>query len=436
MRYSRKQQSYQSRLLVILGSCILTLLVMGSYELLPARIVEIKPANVPRYLYSQEDSNSSVAEWSNYEKSEWRCYVTNTLVNGSCGFSISLDHLYGEKGINLSKFKRIELALGYKGPEKYLRIYLRNIEDGFTDLLDVRTAKFNNVLIPVDSFNEMVQINFSDFSVAEWWVKNFSVPRKLAAPNFNQVIVFGIDLNAPPAIGVHSFELKKLRFVGEWVSREAWYLGIICLWLGVIFVGGAIGLVRLRREVQLEHIRLSRLKSQHVSLVQETIHYKKLSTIDNLTGLLNRHGLSEFIETFQAKDDASGFSMMVLDIDFFKRINDAHGHDVGDIVLKGVAQAIIDVVGEDRIISRWGGEEFVIVLPRVNIVAAKLLAENLRARTASLDFNLPNNQGVTISIGVGSSNSNREFTDLFKTVDLALYQAKAMGRNRVVEASL
>ena len=141
---------------------------------------------------------------------------------------------------------------------------------------------------------------------------------------------------------------------------------------------------------------------------------------DRLTRVFNR---SEFVRRCQS---SLGSSLILFDIDDFKKINDRHGHEVGDQVLREVAGRIRQGVG-DRVF-RIGGEEFA-VLVRAPLAEAEVVASRLRESIAHLI--LPGSIRVTVSVGVGEWNRDEGPTDCFRRVDLALYRAKRGGKNRV-----
>jgi diguanylate cyclase (GGDEF)-like protein len=158
--------------------------------------------------------------------------------------------------------------------------------------------------------------------------------------------------------------------------------------------------------------------------------------VDPLTGLLNRQGLSEYIEQYFPMDSARLVSMVIVDIDHFKKINDSLGHDGGDLVLKRVTELIKSHTRQSDQVARWGGEEFVLVLPDTHSEGAFAIAEKMRALIAAANFDQFPQLHVTISLGVGTSDGKIPFHQLFRSVDTALYQAKAQGRNRVIKASV
>jgi len=157
--------------------------------------------------------------------------------------------------------------------------------------------------------------------------------------------------------------------------------------------------------------------------------YRERSYTDPLTGLKNRRYGDKVTARWTLNNRP--FSMIMIDIDHFKAVNDKYGHQIGDEVLKFLSGKMMDVIRGDDVCIRLGGEEFVILLAETDVQEAMDIAERLRTNVSSTIC--PTNSNVTISLGVGSYQSNRETPlALFNRVDKALYQAKVAGRNRVV----
>lgn len=159
---------------------------------------------------------------------------------------------------------------------------------------------------------------------------------------------------------------------------------------------------------------------------------EKMASIDHLTGIYNRHKFEELfnIEEERTLRYGSPLSIMMFDIDHFKKVNDIYGHDIGDLVLKNVVDIINKQIRQTDIFTRWGGEEFVILCPGINGEEASLLAGKLRHELEVHSFDKVGT--ITASFGVSSYEKNESKDRLLKRVDNALYQAKETGRNRVV----
>ncbi|MES9851528.1 MAG: GGDEF domain-containing protein [Candidatus Thiodiazotropha sp. L084R] len=156
--------------------------------------------------------------------------------------------------------------------------------------------------------------------------------------------------------------------------------------------------------------------------------------LDSLTGAKNRtafdSNFSREIELNRRKD--SGLSVIVMDIDFFKRINDQYGHAVGDLVLKQVSKTIEESIRSSDALYRYGGEEFVVVLNGTDQLGANLLAERIRENIENLRIESLKDLQVTLSLGVSMMSSDDTTETLFKRADSALYKAKNQGRNQVI----
>lgn len=159
---------------------------------------------------------------------------------------------------------------------------------------------------------------------------------------------------------------------------------------------------------------------------------ERLSVTDRLTGLYNRLYLDETLlrEIRRSERYPLGFSVILLDVDHFKQVNDVHGHPGGDRVLLELTQQLRANTRQTDVVGRWGGEEFMVICPQTEYAGALVLAENLRASIAATVFPLAGQ--VTVSLGVDSFRPGDQPNDLVARVDAALYRAKARGRNRVV----
>ena len=162
---------------------------------------------------------------------------------------------------------------------------------------------------------------------------------------------------------------------------------------------------------------------------------------DELTGLYNRRFLEGHLhkQLAMASRYAQPLAVLMLDIDLFKTINDRFGHDAGDLVLRSFSLSLSQTIRASNVVARWGGEEFVVVLPSTIGHAAKALAEKIRKSIEQLSFEeqVPGLSGITVSIGTAAYPDDGTTEEiLLKSADLALYRAKQRGRNRVEAAAV
>ena len=168
-----------------------------------------------------------------------------------------------------------------------------------------------------------------------------------------------------------------------------------------------------------------RVKNEKLSNSNKNLRQKAYT--DALTGIFNRRGLLEYIKTklFEYK-----YSIVIIDIDNFKLVNDIHGHDVGDKVLKHLTKVISKKIRESDVIARWGGEEFVLLVRSSQLEIVQGIAEKLRIEIEKEKF--PIVEKITASFGVSNFKKKEQtFDEVFKNADNALYQAKENGRNKV-----
>ncbi len=175
-------------------------------------------------------------------------------------------------------------------------------------------------------------------------------------------------------------------------------------------------------ETQAEQLR-GDLEQQHARIL-----------IDPLTGVLNRAGYNEMAAKQYARWKRYGgsLSLAVIDLDLFKDINDRYGHSAGDRVLATVASKLVELIRESDVLCRYGGEEFVLLLPETGIVDGAGLLEKLRSSIELCPFRHKDTPvRVTMSCGITQFSGNDNLDDVFERADKAMYQAKAAGRNRI-----
>lgn len=158
------------------------------------------------------------------------------------------------------------------------------------------------------------------------------------------------------------------------------------------------------------------------------------SQTDPLTGIYNRSVMASALsrETGLSRRHKTSLSLIVLDVDNFKSINDTYGHEFGDELIQQLAGILGDELRKTDLLSRYGGDEFTVLLSNTDDAGAKILATNIRKRIESTQFVIQDQAiSVTVSMGIASSRSGTQNEDLFNRADDALYMAKKCGRNRV-----
>ncbi len=190
----------------------------------------------------------------------------------------------------------------------------------------------------------------------------------------------------------------------------------------------------------------SELEAANSQLTAANLELYRLANSDGLTQVANRRCFNEYLEKEWQKlgEEAAEISLILCDIDFFKKYNDTYGHQAGDACLQQVAKTIVEAVkfsaGEvlrETLVARYGGEEFAVILPRTSSDMAVTIAEQIRVRVKKLEIKnikSPNYASVTLSLGVSSMMPRSESStkDLIAAADRSLYEAKGRGRDRVI----
>ena len=190
------------------------------------------------------------------------------------------------------------------------------------------------------------------------------------------------------------------------------------------------------RNELLARVRTQLRQKRYADSLREKVQQSiELALFDPLTGLNNRRFMENHLATMldNARARRAPLTLMILDIDHFKHVNDTYGHDCGDEVLKGFADRLRGIIRGGDLLCRLGGEEFVIVMPGVNVQAATRIAERARLAIQQEQFVIDGSGRaipVTVSIGL-AERANDDAGSLYRRADKALYRAKAEGRNRV-----
>ena len=364
---------------------------------------------------------------------EWKCTLRQGYEYHFCAFELLIDPKR-QKGVDMSKIKTIRMWLDYQGTSPSVRLFLRNYDPRYSRPDDAITTKFNQVEFSRSKLKGMVEIPMEDFYVANWWMVQYRIPAELAHPQFDNVVVFEIQTGTGQAAGDHHFRLQRLELEGSYLTREQLYLGILLGWLTLIATFITARLVRLKHEVQLRRVREAELLKINAVLDARGRMMEEQATTDSLTGVSNRRGLQQALlqGLAEARTGGKPLALVMFDIDHFKRVNDTHGHAVGDRILSQLAWLVQENVRDSDLFARWGGEEFVVLCRGTALAQASALAEKLRRLIA--DHAFEGGLRVTSSFGVAALGDGGSPAALFNAADGALYEAKQKGRNLVCAA--
>lgn len=390
----------------------------------------LHPTNYPASILDDAFSGgNSQVRWLDADALRWQCELGRAITNPYCSFQLDLTNSEN-KGMDLSGYDKVTIWADYHGNAKHLRIYLRNRHPNYYDPNNSMTTKYNSIEVAVDELATGLELSMDDFTVASWWLIHQEIPLAYSHPEFNEVARIEVQTGSTIRSGTHDIQLQKIVWSGPLISQTQLYQGVIIAWAISIFGMLVHRLLNMRADLNRERRYQQELLAINRSLNLESRHYEDLAKTDALTGLPNRVGIREILHQGLRdwRDAGVPFSFIVIDLDNFKQVNDTHGHDIGDKILKNAAQLMLNRVRRTDALARWGGEEFVLVCPNTELDQALKIAENLRAE---LEHSL-NYQGTVITASFGVASMTEPNLDhLFKRADTALYKAKSLGRNRV-----
>lgn len=259
-------------------------------------------------------------------------------------------------------------------------------------------------------------LDVRNFFIQPTFAQLLAASVKAECPIYEGIINVG-DINTAcrSLIGVVHRTGNQLLIVGEYDVAEMEMLNA--------------QVIELNEQLTVTQRELAR---SHRKLQESETSLRTQSLKDPLTGLANRRCLMDFLQNSMEryKRYQEPFSVIMIDIDFFKQVNDDFGHDVGDEVLLAFSALTQSVIRNVDLVARLGGEEFIIVLPQTSLEGAMTKAEQLRAAIGKFDFGSIQ-RGITASFGVAEYQSSDNVSILLKQVDMAMYASKNGGRNRV-----
>ena len=430
---------------LLLSFILITVLALLSHRFFPQRTYNIIPnLDSMAYVYGSNLADGSpIAGWIDKAKRSWYCTYPEPSLNLSpyCGFGVVFNGSSTE-GIDLSGFNKINIFIQYHGSASKIRLNVRNFDPAYSTVEDNNSTKFNALTIQTKHLTKELSIDINELVVSDWWQSQYNIERANAHTDLSHALSIGIDFADTTALGRHELAIEKIEFTGEYISSETLYLVILMSWLTGVLFFSVSRLYLMHQQARHDTHIINNLNQHNERLKKESDKFRRLSTVDPLTQTYNRFGIDQIVTTLlnhAAKSKYAPqtpyFALMVLDIDHFKRVNDRRGHDAGDRVLQTVASTIQNSIRNNDFLGRWGGEEFVVILPNTKKEFAIALAEKIRLRIYDTEFEPEQPLNITISVGVGEHQTDEDFANTFKRVDLALYEAKHIGRNCCVMAT-
>ena len=222
-----------SHSLALLVGLLLTCLAVVGHRFLPERRLALENTNKDPYPFLMQSGDGAPADiqWIDQGRFHFACQFPKATVDQGCSFGYPLHADRVDHGTDLSRYRTLNLTIRYTGNARYLRVAVRHFDPRFSTIEDLNSPKYNFVNIPASDLENPVAIKLSEFWVPEWWIDQYNLPRSLSQPDLSNATIFSIDLRGQLSESHHDIQIDKIEFVGDWISAEYWYLGILCIWM-------------------------------------------------------------------------------------------------------------------------------------------------------------------------------------------------------------
>lgn len=395
--------------------------------------VPLDPAAVTATVYSDSvNGGRSTAIFSEEAGTiELDCNIILSDTFAFCGVSIPLVAA-GEKGIDMRSYSHMQIELEYASAENdTLLIYLLNeeyLEDGST------LEKSNLWAVSPDPGLNHFDLSPQRFIMPSWWIFQNSRNGLNLEPDIRNVTAVRITTGDNTSARETAISIRHITFSGKYISADDLYLGLLAAWLGLLSLHGLGNMHALTKRFQQSKQHNKKLLELNRFLRIQKDEFETMAKKDKLTGAWNRAGVRDVLESVleEYRVNDTPCTLLEIDIDYFKKINDDFGHDVGDQALRALTSLIGTHTRDKDYLARWGGEEFVLICPDTDLRAAQTLAEILRHKIET--SKLIDERKITCSFGIAEL-ADEDIKHWFKRADEALYRAKAAGRNVIESAT-
>jgi diguanylate cyclase (GGDEF)-like protein len=414
------------------GLMALTIILLTWQHFGMERVLELSATGkYPYQVFNDEvDGGASIVRHSvEDDKLKLDCILVRQFEWPYCSVRFTMDK--APKGMDMSGFDTVTFDVRYVGPRPHtLRMYLRNFEPGSSNVNELNSQKVNEIEFEVPDNGELT-VPFGLLHTAVWWTKLRNLDLLDTGVRMDNVTTVEISSGVKNEIGQHHIEIRSIKFRGKWISQNNLLMILVSAWFMCGVIWPLLGAMHLRSQLRNREARLAMMSALNQALQLETKELAGQAYIDALTGTLNRQGLRDLlVKQWQTPTPhAEAAAIVFMDLDHFKRINDTHGHPVGDEVLRRFAAMVRGEIRSTDKLVRWGGEEFLIVCPATTACQAEQLAEKLRQAMGPQPW--PARLSVTASFGVTSLANGEDIGEAIARADDALYRAKRRGRNCV-----
>ena len=216
---AHKPQNRTRLPVLLLCAVVLSVLALASHPLIPKNRYLITTSASDYDLVSTNLPDASLAgKWAGSHKRQFTCLYPQNFDDPNYYCSWNRRFGWEPTGVDLSKFHTINIKIDYAGSAAKLKLFARNYNPAYSKLGDFNSTKYNAVFIPVAELKDEISLSMNEFTVAEWWLIFYKIPRQLATPELNNVVTLGIDFSFPMTPGLHQVTVEKIELVVDWVS--------------------------------------------------------------------------------------------------------------------------------------------------------------------------------------------------------------------------
>ncbi len=428
-----QQERQKARLAAVLLLTTLVAILLQAVGLRKTFVID----HATPYIYHAIDDKSNGGTSSSKITIEDERFVLDCEIAKSdyawpyCEISFNLTDESG-RGVDMSKFSLVKLWVKYsQQTDVGIRFQTRNYDPLYSTTGDDTTYKYNLLEFYEANTSYPVQFPISSLHVPTWWLVSQELPLDRIGTEFNDVRSLEIATGSAVKPGHYRIYIERIEFVGKYISDKVLYLILLGIWGVAAFVYLVMKAGYIHSELKTSERRQKELEALNRLLNVKSKKLEEKLSRDPLTGVLNRDGIAELFSGTDYDVKVPCLSIMFIDIDHFKKINDKYGHNFGDAILVKFVQVLSQNTREGDLLARWGGEEFVLACPNTELSFASKLAEKLRKCIE--EYSWPHDIALTASFGLAQMQRESP-TEFIERADSALYTAKAQGRNRVVVA--
>ncbi len=421
----------KARLLGLL--IVITLLTFAFQAYGPDKILLLDP-NTQYYVESIDDRGNGGKSVATLTRKDQQFILDCDIIASEypwpyCEISFTVRDENGN-GLNLSSYQQVHIWAKYSTPQAFgMRVQLINFNPAYSKPNNDNSLKYN-VIELFDTHSHYPQrIQMSQMQVPSWWLSQGKIAPDYWGPEFQDIRGVQISTGENVTPGKYQMIIERVEIRGKYLNSHTVYFILLCIWILLALAFFIDTLRKAKQELRTHLQRQQQLEALNSLLNQQHQKLEDRLTRDPLTGVLNRDGLAPVFNQPNDNNSTPLLSLIFIDIDHFKNINDTYGHNLGDQVLLVFAQVLSENTRSQDLLARWGGEEFVLACPDTNLDKASGLAEKLRRCISEHDW--PKGLKLTASFGVAQMLEEESPTDFIARADKALYVAKAQGRNCV-----